>query len=136
MYCHLKSYSYTRIFPESLNIWKYRKLSFLCLFHSSFFHAVSTFGQSQSHYQRPLTITDLLQNKSVAYFQFVIIFLHFSLLYVTFQCGRKKSLDFFLIFFAHKKLKKPSQKVAYLWQLGVLFSLRLPKTDKKLNSVL
>ena len=23
--------------------------------------------------------------------------------------------------FSHKKLKKPSQKVAYLWQLGVFF---------------
>ena len=27
--------------------------------------------------------------------------------------------------FAHKKLKKPPQKVAYLWQLGGLFSAAL-----------
>ena len=33
---------------------------------------------------------------------------------------------FFLIFFAHKKLKKPPQKVAYLWQLGVFFSAAPP----------
>jgi hypothetical protein len=26
--------------------------------------------------------------------------------------------------FANKKLKKPPQKVAYLWQLGSFFSLR------------
>ena len=28
----------------------------------------------------------------------------------------------FKIFFAHKKLKKPPQKVAYLWQLRLFFS--------------
>ena len=27
-------------------------------------------------------------------------------------------------FFAHQKLNKPTQKVAYLWQLGGLFSLQ------------
>ena len=35
----------------------------------------------------------------------------------TFQCGRKNIFkNIFLNFFAHKKLKKPPQKVAYLWQ--------------------
>ena len=47
-------------------------------------------------------------------------------------------LKFFLnlIFFA--QLKKPPQKVAYLWQLGVLFSLqpRPPKTAQSLISIL
>ena len=33
----------------------------------------------------------------------------------------KYSLNFFIYFFAHKKLKKTTQKVAYLWQLGVVF---------------
>jgi hypothetical protein len=45
-----------------------------------------------------------------------------ALYYVTFQCQRynvlKKNLKFF---FAHIKLKKPTQKVAYFWQLEVLF---------------
>ena len=35
----------------------------------------------------------------------------------TLQCFQK----IFFIFFDHKKLKKPPQKVAYLWQLGVFF---------------
>ncbi len=40
----------------------------------------------------------------------------------TFQCGRKNIFkNIFFNFFAHKKLKKPPQKVAYLWQLGVFF---------------
>ena len=46
-----------------------------------------------------------------------------ALYYVTFQCGPrnifrkiKKKI------FAHKKLKKTPQKVAYLWQLGGFFS--------------
>ena len=34
------------------------------------------------------------------------------------KCFLKKSK----MFFAHKKLKKPPQKVAYFWQLGVFFS--------------
>ena len=40
--------------------------------------------------------------------------------------------------FAHKKLKKPPQKVAYLWQLEAFFSLepRLPKTAQNFISVL
>ena len=41
---------------------------------------------------------------------------------------------FFLILFAHKKLKKPPQKVAYSWQLGVFFlcspaCLKQPRTS-------
>ena len=63
---------------------------------------------------------------------FLILLL--ALYYVTFQYGRKTFLDFF---FAHKKLKKPPQKVAYLWQLGVLsLQPRLPKTAQNLISVL
>ena len=38
----------------------------------------------------------------------------------------KYSLKFFIYFFAHKKLKKPTQKVAYLWQLGVVFFSTAP----------
>ena len=48
--------------------------------------------------------------------------LFLALYYVTFLCGHK------YIFrkiskrkFVHKKLKKPPQKVAYLWQLGGFF---------------
>ena len=58
-------------------------------------------------------------NKSVAYFQSIIIFLILVLIlyYVTFQCGRKNIFRKILrIYFAHKKLKKAPQKVAYLWQ--------------------
>ena len=40
----------------------------------------------------------------------------------TFQCGRKNIFkNIFFNIFAHKKLKKPPQKVAYLWQLGGFF---------------
>jgi hypothetical protein len=46
---------------------------------------------------------------------FLIFFL--ALYYVTFQCRRYNILK--------KKLKKPPQKVAYLWQLGVFFSAAL-----------
>ena len=46
-------------------------------------------------------------------FQFFLIF-SLPLSYVTFNVDA-------IIFFAHKKLKKPVQKVAYLWQLGVYF---------------
>ena len=44
----------------------------------------------------------------------------------------------FRFFFAHKKLKKPPQKVAHLWQLGDFFSLQphLPKTAQNFISVL
>ena len=39
--------------------------------------------------------------------------------------------------FAHKKLKKPPQKVAYLWQLGGFFlQPQLPKTAQNFISVL
>ena len=42
---------------------------------------------------------------------------------VTFQCGCKNIFRNFLkISFAHKKLKKPPEKVAYLWQLEFFFS--------------
>ena len=41
-------------------------------------------------------------------------------------CGQKKSLFKKKIYiFAHKKLKKPPQKVTYLWQLGFFFSAAL-----------
>ena len=52
-----------------------------------------------------------------------IFFLTFF--YATFQCGRYnvfKQLLFY--FFAHKKLKKSPQKVAYLVHLGVFKSLQ------------
>jgi hypothetical protein len=65
-----------------------------------------------------LCITDLFQNKSVAYFLtyncFLIIFyIVLSYIFCNFSVRMLK------YFFAHKKLKKPPQKVAYLWQLGV-----------------
>jgi hypothetical protein len=45
-----------------------------------------------------------------------------ALYYVTFQCRRKNIFRKILnIFFAHKKLKKPPQKAAYLWQFGFFF---------------
>ena len=34
----------------------------------------------------------------------------------------KYFLKNFILFFVHKELKKPSQKVAYLWQVGGFFS--------------
>ena len=63
---------------------------------------------------------------------FIVYFIFFlPLNYVTFQSGRKniikKNLDYT---FAHKNLKKPPQKVAYLWQP------RLPKTAQNFISVL
>ena len=45
------------------------------------------------------------------------MFLAFMLCNVSVQM-----LKYFLNFFAHKKLKKPPQKVVYLWQLGFFFS--------------
>ena len=62
-----------------------------------------------------------------------------AICYVTFQCRCKNIFGKILKnFFAHKKLNKPPQKVAYLWQLGVVFSLQpqLPKTAQKFISVL
>ena len=41
MYCHLKSYSCSGILPESQNLWKYSKQSFLCLLPSSCLQLVS-----------------------------------------------------------------------------------------------
>ena len=43
-----------------------------------------------------------------------------------------QTLKYFEFFFTHKKLKKPPQKVAYLWQLGVFFlcSPACPKQPK------
>ena len=55
---------------------------------------------------------------SIAYF-----LIHLLALYnVIFQCKHKNIFRKFLkISFAHKKLKKPPEKVAYLWQLGGFF---------------
>ena len=55
---------------------------------------------------------------------FFISFL--ALYYVTFQCRHYNIFKFFKIFFALKKLKKPPQKVAYLWQLGIFFLSAAP----------
>ena len=46
----------------------------------------------------------------------------------------KYCIKIFEFFFVHKKLKKPPQKVAYLWQLGDFFSL--PKTAQNFISCL
>ena len=53
-----------------------------------------------------------------------------ALHYVTISADAKIFLEKFWIFFAHKKLKKTPQKVAYLQPLGVFFSLQpqLPKS--------
>ena len=48
----------------------------------------------------------------------------FPFFYATFQCGRYNVFNFFFFFFAHKKLKKSPQKVAYLVHLGVFKSLQ------------
>jgi hypothetical protein len=70
-----------------------------------------------------------------------------ALYYVTFQCGcliifrkikKKKKLPTKSLKKHLKKLKKPTQKVSYLWQLRGFFSLqpRLPKTAQNFISVL
>ena len=53
----------------------------------------------------------------------------FGVVFSTF-CGQKKILK---IFFAHNKLKKPPQKVAYLWQLE-FFLLCSPACPKQPRS--
>ena len=67
----------------------------------------------------------------------------FHILFSFFLCNilvrMLKNIFFKLkMLFAHKKLKKPPQKVAYLRQLGVFFSVqpRLPKTIQNFKSVL
>ena len=53
----------------------------------------------------PLYITDLFQNKYLAYFWLINCLL--GLFYAIFQCGRKNiSKKTLYIFFAHKKLRK------------------------------
>ena len=76
----------------------------------------------------PLCTTDLFMNKSISLFfayskpPRIFRLSDGPVYYVTFQCGRKNIFRKILnIFFAHKKLKKTPQKVAYLWQLGVCF---------------
>ena len=63
---------------------------------------------------RDLCITDLFQNKSVAYFECIVIFT-LRMFYML--------LSFILCIFL---VQKPPQKVAYLWQLGVFFFSAAP----------
>jgi flagellar biosynthesis protein FlhB len=80
----------------------------------------------------PLCITSVCSLFLVYnYFPINFLILLLAIYDLNFQCGRKIS-------FAHKKLKKPLEKVAYLWQLGRFFSLqpRLPKTAQNFIFVL
>ena len=68
----------------------------------------------------PLCITDLFQNKSVAYLLSVFFLRFFYVLLSLILCN-------FLVrmlkyFFLNLKMCFCPQKVAYLWQLGVFFS--------------
>ena len=56
------------------------------------------------------------------YFLINFLILLLALYYVTFQCGCKNiSIKLKKKIFGQKKLKKPPQNVAYLWQLEVFF---------------
>ena len=69
-------------------------------------------------------ILQLLQPYTFIPISTVIREMRVALCYVTSQCGRKNIFrEIKKKKNAHKKLKKPPKKVAYLWQLG-LYSLQ------------
>ena len=89
----------------------------------------------------PLFITDLFQNKSIAYFESIFISLRFFKILLSFilcnflvpmlKYQKKKKM-----FFCPQKVEKAI--VAYLWQFGDFFFMqpRLPKTAQNFISVL
>ena len=86
----------------------------------------------------PLCITDFFQNKSVAYFQFLVIFFYrFSYIFLNFiLCNFSvRTLGCFTkhlnILFYLKKLKKTPKKVAYLWQSSWEYFLCSPDFPKQ-----
>ena len=57
-----------------------------------------------------------------------------SLILCNFLVQTLQYLNFFFSFsFAHKKLKNPPQKVAYLWHLGFFFSAALTAQNDQIH---
>ena len=99
---------------------------FCCIFHKlTCFLETRDLGQGNLPLSISETLAETIESGPILIYNYFLInflILLLALYNVTFQCGCKNIFRNFLkISFAHKKLKKPPEEVAYLWQLRVFF---------------